>query len=1251
MSLPPSDTEQALKAEVERLRHRLRAAGLESSTDAAPTGPDAAATPLFDGERLAALFQQAGVGIAQADLEGTFQLANQHFRDMLGRSLEDVLGRDLLDFTHPEDRARDATLFRRLVETGEPFVVEKRYLRPDGRVIWARNHVALARDAAGRPSFAVCVSRDITQAREDDERLRVKHEQLRLAQEAGGIGVFTLDIATHLLTVTPEFCRLYGVPLTDTVPAADIEALVLEEDRPLTSNARTRAAGQVTPSVEYRVRRLDTGEVRWIARRASLVHDAAGRPAQLIGVTQDVTDRHHSEDALRAANERVQLALSTEAVIGTWVWDVPDNRVTTDARFADSFSLDPLRAREGLPLGQFVAAIHPEDRPGVEAAIARALETGGTYRAEYRVRRSDGVYRWVEASGHCERSRAGAPLRFPGVLVDIDARKRAELRQAALLEMADRLREAVSAEAAARLAMEVVGRLLGVPRAGYGTVDAVHSLVRMHPNWVASPDVARVEGVHRFLDYGVFIEDLLKGEVVAIPDVREDPRTAPQAATLEAIGIRALFNIPLLEHGRFVAVLFLHDTQPRPWTEDEIELARNVADRVWTTLARLKALSELKQANETLEQRVAQRTQERDRVWRLSQDLLLVADLEGRFLSVNPAWTRTLGWTEEELVGRTSQWMEPPGAQERTREEVRQLAEGHTTLRFENSFRTRDGHYRHFSWTAVPALEEGLLYATARDVTEQRRTEEQLRQSQKMEAVGKLTGGVAHDFNNLLQVVGGNLQLLQRDVAGNERGLQRVRSALGAVERGARLSAQLLAFSRRQPLEPRSLSLGRLVRGMDDLLRRALGEDVEVETVISGGLWNTLADPHQLENVILNLAINARDAMSGSGKLTLELSNAALDDHYAQAHPEVLAGAYVLLAVSDTGAGMAPEVMERAFEPFFTTKPEGRGTGLGLSMVYGFVKQSGGHVKLYSEVGHGTTVKVYLPRAFQPEAPVSEGVTGPVQGGKETILAVEDDADVRATVVELLTELGYRVLRAVDGESALSILKSGVAVDLLFTDVVMPGPVRSPELARQAKALQPDIEVLFTSGYTENAIVHGGRLDPGVSLLSKPYRREDLARKVRAQLDQRQQRQLTPRLAWPEAAARGESSAAQESARRMHVLLVEDDEDIRASARELLGLLGHAVMSVASAEEARVALAAEPFDVLFTDVTLPGMSGVDLAREVALRKPTMRIIIASGHGRAALDGDPRQWLGVVVLPKPYALPQIQQALAQVAAKR
>ena len=320
------------------------------------------------------------------------------------------------------------------------------------------------------------------------------------------------------------------------------------------------------------------------------------------------------------------------------------------------------------------------------------------------------------------------------------------------------------------------------------------------------------------------------------------------------------------------------------------------------------------------------------------------------------------------------------------------------------------------------------------------------------------------------------------------------------MRRGARLSSQLLAFSRRQPLTPRVLNAGRLVAGMEDMLRRALGEAIELEFVVSGGLWNTFADPTQIENAVLNLAINARDAMAGRGKLTLEVGNARLDDAYAGVNPEVLPGQYVMLAVSDTGAGMPPEVVARAFEPFFTTKPVGAGTGLGLAMIYGFCKQSGGHVKAYSEVGHGTTMKMYLPRSQLREEALEVVDHGPVLGGTETILVAEDDDGVRATVVEILLELGYRVLQARDADSALSVVASGAPVDLLFTDVVMPGTMKSTELARLARARLPRLAVLFTSGYTQNAIVHGGRLDEGVELLVKPYGRDDLARKLRKML-------------------------------------------------------------------------------------------------------------------------------------------------------
>jgi PAS domain S-box-containing protein len=1072
---------------------------------------------------------------------------------------------------------------------------------------------------------------------ENEKSLRTR-EHLRLAQQAGGVGVFTLDIATQQMRVTPELCRLFGLDPVDELPASRLEALVVPEDRNVASTPESRAAGQSRLGVEYRIRLPRTGELRWIARSAEFVRDEQGRPLQLIGVAQDVTERHQAEEALRQANERIQLSLDAGAVIGTWVWDIPQDRFTADERFARSFSIEPALAAQGLPLDVVAESIHPEDRARIKELLARLMETGGAYRAEYRVRQLDGSYRWIEANGHCTLGPTGQPLRFPGVLINIDERKRAELRQAALVEIGDKLRALGDTADIAGAAMEVVGRLFNVLRAGYGAVDGSQRNVLIERDWVRAPGVPSAAGLRHFADYGVFIEDLCRGETVVIPDVEKDPRTQGSEGPLKALNLRALLNVPLVEHGRFVALLYLHDSQVRHWSQDELEFMRNVADRIWSASERIKAVVELQRANETLEQRVEQRTRERDRLWNSSQDLLVVGDLaEGRFLSVNPAWTSVLGWTPEELLGRSSAWLEHPDDQARTRGEIANLAQGRRTLRFENSLRHRNGSYRLMSWTAVPVPEDGVLYASGRDITEQRQTEEQLRQAQKMEAIGQLTGGVAHDFNNLLQVIGGNLQLLQRDLAGNERAERRVQAAMGAVSRGAKLASQLLAFSRRQPLQPLVLHLGRLLRGMDELLRRALGEDVEVETSSAGGLWNTLVDPNQLENVILNLAINSRDAMQGQGKLTLEVSNAMLDGPYAQRHPEVVPGQYVLLAVSDTGSGMTQEVMERAFEPFFTTKPEGRGTGLGLSMVYGFVRQSGGHIKIYSEVGHGTTIRIYLPRSLQAEAQLPENLTGPIEGGRETLLVVEDDEEVRATVVDLLTELGYRVLKAAEPQSALAILKSGVPVDLVFTDVVMPGPMRSTELARQAKALLPDIEVLFTSGYTENAIVHAGRLDPGVHLLSKPHRREDLARKVRQLLNHRQQRLAARK--HESTLARPEPTPARP--RPLRVMLVEDDEEIRSSASELLGLLGHQVVEASCAEAARQQLAqGDGFDVLLTDVALPGMSGLELAREARGLMPGMRIIIASGHGGAGLTLEPE----VVMLPKPYSLQQLREVL-------
>ena len=549
--------------------------------------------------------------------------------------------------------------------------------------------------------------------------------------------------------------------------------------------------------------------------------------------------------------------------------------------------------------------------------------------------------------------------------------------------------------------------------------------------------------------------------------------------------------------------------------------------------------------------------------------------------------------------------------------------------------------------------------ALERSETERRNAEAALHRAQRLEAVGKLTGGVAHDFNNVLQIIRGNLQLVQRNVEGDEKLNARIEAALEGVDRGAKLSSQLLAFGRRQPLEPIVVNLAQVLTRMDDLLRRALGESIDVRTHVASDLWNTLVDVPRLENVILNIAINARDAMNHSGSLTMELQNAVIDDLRAKPDEGLLPGDFVTLAISDTGSGMTPDVQRRAFEPFFTTKAEGEGTGLGLSMVYGFMKQSGGHVSLYSEVGQGTTIRLYLSRC---DDPVSDAIVAPVsapaRGNGETILVVEDDEGVRVMVVDTLTELGYRVLRAADGSSALTIIRSGVPIDLLFTDVIMPGPVASTEMVRQANLLLPQLRVLFTSGFTRDAIVHRDRLQAGVNLISKPYAREELARKIRQLLDD----DASPATATPgpsdpatkEPDVQTPSPAAAAPATRRRVLLVEDSEEVRETTIEFINEVDFDVVAVETAEAALDALAADRFDVIFTDISLPGMNGIELLKRVRAADPTQAVIVASGYG-ADLN---RQKFGtaVAVLGKPYDLATLERTLnavveASTAAKR
>jgi PAS domain S-box-containing protein len=562
---------------------------------------------------------------------------------------------------------------------------------------------------------------------------------------------------------------------------------------------------------------------------------------------RDISARKKAEAALRASeaiarenSERVQLALAAGAIIGTWFWDLPNDRFTVDEAFAHVFGLDPAQGRDGLSLEQIITNVHPDDRDGLKAAIGEVIERGGHYAHQYRVRRADGRYYWIEANGRVDHAPDGTPLSFPGVLLDVEKRRAVE-------EERDRA-----------------------------------------------------------------------------------------AASLRAL-------------------------------------------------------------NETLEQRVVERTAE-------------------------------------------------------------------------------------------------LM-----------RAEEQLRQSQKMEAVGQLTGGLAHDFNNLLAGVSGSLQLLSiRLSQGRLAEVDKyVVAAQGAVRRAAALTHRLLAFSRRQTLDPRPTDVNALVNGMTDLIQRTVGPGINLEAVGVAGLWPALVDSGQLENALLNLCINARDAMPNGGRITIETANKWIDPSAARSH-DMPEGQYLSLCVTDTGTGMTPDVIAKAFDPFFTTKPIGMGTGLGLSMIYGFAKQSGGQVRIYSEVGQGTTVCIYLPRFYgDVDGEGLNHLTSPVSGTEagETILVVDDEPSVRMLITDVLEELGYTVIEAADSVAGLKLLQSNIRIDLLVSDVGLPGGMNGRQMADAARETRADLKVLFITGYAENSVISNGHLEPGMQVMTKPFALETFAARVRQMVD------------------------------------------------------------------------------------------------------------------------------------------------------
>jgi signal transduction histidine kinase len=701
---------------------------------------------------------------------------------------------------------------------------------------------------------------------------------------------------------------------------------------------------------------------------------------------------------------------------------------------------------------------------------------------------------------------------------------RAERQLAFQLALSDSLRSLSDTAEIMLTAAEMLGTQLGAGRVGYAEIDRSGETATVVCDWTAG-QMPSLQGTHRIVDFGAgVIRELRGGRVLRIDDTDLDLLTSQDGHNFQAAGLRSMIDVPLIKGGRLVAVLYVHHTEPRRWTDDQAALARETAERTWDAVERSRAEDALRQLNATLEQRVIDAVAQRQLWGNLldsAKSLIAAVGLDYRFLAFNKAYADQLEMRfgvrpkvghsllemlkvdREQLALSGSRWS-------------RALAGEEFTL-IESTAPNEHDQARHFEITYTSLRDRGgkltgaFLYA--QDVTERVRNqqrlteaEESLRQSQKMEAVGQLTGGIAHDFNNLLTGIIGSLDMMQRKLA---RGQQvdvnsYVSAAMAAANKAAALTHRLLAFSRRQALDPRPVNANRLVKDMEELLRRTLGEAIELEILTDPDLWLTRCDQNQLESALLNLTINARDAMVQGGKLTIETSNAHLGNALEARLRDVEPGDYIAICVTDTGCGMTPEVVSRAFDPFFTTKPIGQGTGLGLSMIYGFTRQSGGYARIQSEVDRGTTVKLYLPRYHGEHETAQEPASQPVElipdARQEVVLVVEDEQVVRDLIVDLLTEMGYRPLQAVDGPSGLAILQSDVRIDLLISDVGLPG-FNGRQLVDAACVHRPHLKVLFITGYAHDAAISNDLLAPGMQMITKPFALEMLATRIRDMIE------------------------------------------------------------------------------------------------------------------------------------------------------
>ncbi|GGE82976.1 PAS domain-containing protein [Sphingomonas prati] len=797
--------------------------------------------------------------------------------------------------------------------------------------------------------------------------------------------------------VNNAFCRLSGYE-RDEILGRNCRFLQGPETDPATVRRIRDAVSRVEPiEIDIRNHRKD-GEPFWNRLLLAPVYDTEGVLAYFFASQLNVTVERERLQGLESSNASLmaeltdrltaqdqherELAFTLKAArFGTWSLEIATNRLTASATCKEIFGRP---VEQPFTYEDRLAAIHPDDRAKSIDEVRRCVENGTDYDVTYRIVRPDGEMRWIGSRGQPFYNAAGQAIRIAGVSTDITDKTRSDAMRAALVELGDVFRDTVEPDDILFSAARIIGRTLGVCRVGYGEVDTIAETMAVARDWTA-PGIASLAGTLRFRDYGSYIDDLKCGEEVCFADARTDPRTAAHAPALEAISARAMMNMPLIEHGEFVAMLFLHDGGHRRWRDDEISFIREVAERTRIAAERRRAEHELSALAASLEQQV---------------------------------------------VARTS---------------------------------------------------------------ELQNAEDALRQSQKMEAVGQLTGGVAHDFNNLLTVIRSATDLLKRPGLSAERRERYIDAISDTADRAAKLTGQLLAFARRQALKPEVIDVGQSLRIISDMLGTLTGSRIVIDIDQPEMPCFTNVDPSQLDTALVNMSVNARDAMGGAGRLAITV-RPATQIPAILAEPAIT-GRFVAIAISDTGSGIDPDKLDRIFEPFFTTKAVGQGTGLGLSQVFGFAKQSGGDIRVESRLGHGTTFTLYLPEVDEEEpAAAADIAEGPADGQGLRVLVVEDNHEVGQFTTQSLAELGYVTILASDAQEALAELASDAGrFDIVFSDVVMPG-MNGIALASTIRETYPHLPVVLTSGYS-NVLVQDGT--HGFELLHKPYSVEQVSRVLR----------------------------------------------------------------------------------------------------------------------------------------------------------